>query len=63
MINPIAAYYDCGRRAAQARNENDEARAKHEAEWFRKARDLEQGDARTNASDAYHRAYRATRRI
>ena len=63
MLNPIEAYAEAGRKAAEARNDGDEARAQFHAEWFRRARNLEQGDGRRAANEAYRVAYTTARRI
>ena len=61
MLNPVEAYAEAGRKAAQARNERDESRASSWAEWFHRARNLEQGEARQTAERTYREAYAATR--
>lgn len=61
MINPIEFYTELGTKAAEARNQKDEARASFHARHFRDARALENGEARTAANKAYDDAYIAAR--
>lgn len=63
MLNTPESYIEAGQKAAKARNERDEARAKFHADWFRRARSLEQDGHRQTANELYQTAYRATRRI
>lgn len=63
MINTIEAYTECGRKAAEARNQRDEVRAQHWKDYFQRMRNMEQGDDRLCAYNAYHDAYIATRNI
>lgn len=62
MLNPVEFYRDLGRKAAQARNQRDEAHAASHAEHFRRARDLEKAENRTKATEAYMESYRQARR-
>ena len=62
MLNPIEFYQDLGCKAAQARNQQDEARAASHADHFRRARDLEKTENRTKATEAYMESYRQARR-
>jgi len=62
MLNPIEAYAEAGRKAAQARNERDEGRASSWADWFHRARRLETVEDRETANRSYREAYAATRR-
>lgn len=43
MLNSPQFYVELGTKAAEARNQHDEARAKFHAEHFRRAKALEQG--------------------
>lgn len=61
MLNTIEAYAECGRKAAEARNQRDEARAQHWKNHFQAMRNLEQGDDRIRAYQAYNDAYTAAR--
>ena len=63
MVHSIAAYWDAGRKAAEARNEQDNAAAERHSEWFRKARNEESDANRYNVTEAYQKAYRQYRRI
>ena len=63
MLNSPQFYVELGAKAAEARNQRDEARAKFHAEHFRKARALEQGDDRIFAATLYRDAYEANRII
>lgn len=60
-MTPLTEYWDTGRKAAEAHNEEDDA-ATH-SDHFRKARAAEPETRRAAASDAYHRAYRLYRKI
>lgn len=63
MVHSIAAYWEAGRKAAEARNEQNEAAAERESQWFCKARNTENKHNRDQATDAYQKAYRQYRRI
>lgn len=63
MLNSPQFYAELGAKAAEARNQRDEARAKFHAEHFRKAKALEQGDDKTLADTLYRDAYKAIRII
>jgi hypothetical protein len=63
MLNPVEAYAEAGRKAAQARNERDERRAAGWADWFHTARRLEAVEDREAVEQAYRDAYSKTRRI
>ena len=63
MLNSPQFYVELGAKAAEARNQSDEARAKFHAEHYRKARALEQGDDRIFAATLYRDAYEAIRII
>jgi hypothetical protein len=63
MLNSPQFYVELGAKAAEARNQRDEARAKFHAEHFRKAKALEQGDDRIFAATLYRDAYEANRII
>ena len=61
MLNTIEFYKDLGTKAAKARNQRDESLARSTAEYFRRARGLEQGDDRMAANCAFDEAYKAAR--
>lgn len=61
MINLPSAYTEAGAKAAEARNQRDEARAQFHADWFRKARALENDADRVTANRLYDEAYKANR--
>ena len=63
MLNSPQFYVELGAKAAEARNQRDESRAKFHAEHYRKARALEQGDDRIFAATFYRDAYEAIRII
>jgi hypothetical protein len=63
VVHSIAAYWDAGRKAAEARNEQDNAGAERLSLWFRNARNEESDANRQQATDAYQKAYRQHRRI
>ena len=63
MLNPLPAYWDLGRLAAEARNQDNEPAALDLSAQFRKDRAEERELDREPASAAYHRAYRQYRRI
>ena len=63
MLNTQEFYQDLGVKAAIARNQRDEARAKFHAEHFRRAKALEQGDDKILADTLYREAYKASRII
>lgn len=63
MLNDISAYEEAGRKAAEARNQRDEGRAAHWADWFHRARNLETGEDFRKANEAYRDAYTKARRI
>ena len=64
MLNRPENYSEAGRKAAEARNQRDEARAAHWARHFRlmRAAEAEQAD-REEASRLYHTAYTDHRTI
>ena len=61
MLNKPEAYVEAGRMAAQARNQQDEARAQFHADWFRRARSLESAADRAEANRLYDEAYKQAR--
>jgi hypothetical protein len=61
IMNGLEVYEDCGRRAAKARNDGDEARAKFEDQHYRKMRALEPAGYRRQADQAYNSGYIAAR--
>lgn len=63
MLNPITAYAECGKRAAIARNEGDEARYTHEKRWCTSALGLEKSGDREFALIAYNMAYSEHRAV
>ena len=63
MLNPEINYIEAGRKGAEARNQRDEARAMHWAQYFQGMRNLEQGEDRLKAQQLYQDAYKAARTI
>ena len=63
MLNSIAVYVECGKRAAVAMNQSDAARHTHESSWFRKARGMEVGFNKDLAQRAYDEGYRFNRAV
>jgi hypothetical protein len=63
MLNPEANYTEAGRKGAEARNQRDEARAQHWAQYFQGMRRLERGDDRQRAEALYRAAYSEARRV
>mgnify|MGYP000874367688 CR=1 FL=1 len=61
MLNYPQFYVELGTKAAEARNQHDEARAKFHADHFRRARGLEQEEDRILADTLYREAYGASR--
>jgi hypothetical protein len=57
-MNPLTTYHEAGSKAAQARKQGDESRAKFHSDWARKAFDLEKGEHKAKAQDAFKRGYR-----
>lgn len=62
MLNRSEFYRDLGIKAAQARNQNDEARASFHAKHFREAKALERGADRQLADELYRNGYESARR-
>ena len=63
MLNNPDAYTEAGRKAAEARNQRDEARAQHWARYFSQMRGSEQDADLIEARRLYHAAYTAARTI
>jgi len=63
MLNPEANYTEAGRKSAEARNQRDEARAQHWAQYFQGMRNLERAEDRQRAQALYHAAYSEARRV
>jgi len=63
MLNYPQFYVELGTKTAEARNQHDEARAKFHADYFRRAKALEQGDDKILADTLYYNAYEANRII
>jgi hypothetical protein len=63
MLNPAENYTAAGKGSAIARNQRDEARARHWAEYFRAMRGYEKGDDRQTADKLYHDAYTEARNV
>jgi hypothetical protein len=64
MTNNPDTYTEAGRKAAQARNQRDEARASSWADYFRKTRDTEATqEGRDEARRLYQAAYTEARSI
>lgn len=62
MLNPEENYTEAGRKAAEARNQRDEARAQHWARYFQGMRNLERAEDRQRAQALYQEAYSKERR-
>ena len=60
-LNPLEAYADAGRKAAQARNQHDESRALFFTSWLRSALRLESEQWRKMAQQAFYEAYKTER--
>lgn len=63
MLNSPEGYTEAGRKAAEARNQRDEARATHWADYFRRMRDSERDADRTEARRLYDAGYTAARNV
>jgi hypothetical protein len=63
MLNSAEIYRECGRRAGKARLEHDEARARHEKDWFRRAQRLEREADRPEAQRAFDDGYASVQPI
>ena len=63
MLNPEINYSEAGRKGAEARNQRDEARAQHWAQYFQGMRNLERGEDRQKAQQLYQAAYTEARRV
>lgn len=61
MLNHPDAYTEAGRKAGEARNQRDEARAQHWARYFAQMRGSEQDADRQEARRLYDEAYTAAR--
>ena len=63
MLNHPDAYTEAGRKAAEARNQRDEARAQHWARYFSQMRGSEQDADRTEARRLYDAGYTQARNV
>jgi hypothetical protein len=63
MLNRIESYEEAGRKEAQARNDRDEARARHWGEFFSKMMANEKPQDRIAAKQAYTTAYSENRSV
>jgi hypothetical protein len=63
MLNHPDAYTEAGRKAAEARNQRDEARAQHWARYFSQMRGSEQDADRTEARRLYDEGYTQARNV
>ncbi len=64
MLNNPETYTEAGQKAAQARNQRDEARARSWAEFFRKMRSAEATEEdKKEAARLYENAYTEARTI
>ena len=61
MLNQPDSYTEAGRKAGEARNQRDEARAQHWARYFSQMRSSEQEADRIEARRLYDEAYTAAR--
>lgn len=57
QFNPISVYRDSGFKAGQARKRGDEALARFESDWAKRAIALESGDYKTKARQAFNEGY------
>lgn len=63
MPTALAIYWDTGRKAAEARNADDEATAQTLSEQLKRELAKESEPRRRAANDAYHRAFYLHRKI
>jgi hypothetical protein len=63
MLNSEINYAEAGRKGAEARNQRDEARAQHWAQYFQGMRNLERTNDRQRAEQLYRDAYKEARTI
>lgn len=63
QLNADEAYAGAGQSAGKARNQRDEARAKHLEQHFRAMRDSEKPENREHVSKLFADAYEAERAI
>lgn len=63
MINNPESYSEAGRKAAEARNQRDEARAEHWARYYRSMRGIESPEDRQTIDRLYREAYTEARTI
>lgn len=63
MLNHPDSYTEAGRKSGEARNQRDEARAQHWAQYFSRMQRSEQDADRTEARRLYDAAYTAARNI
>lgn len=63
QVNSPEFYFDCGKRAAEARNQNDEDRASETARHFRRCRELETDEYSQEASKQYNAGYQQFRNV
>lgn len=63
MLNSPDNYTEAGRRAAQARNQNDEQRAAAHAGHFRQMRNAERPEDREKVTELFRAAYADARHI
>lgn len=61
MLNNIESFTESGKRAAQAMNQKDLCRYHFEKTWANRAIDMEKGDDRVAAKQAYEKAFTANR--
>lgn len=57
-INPLAVYERSGEIAGSSRRYGDEARARHESDWVRRALNLEKEPYKSVARKAWDQAYK-----
>lgn len=63
MALPLTNYWDLGRKAAEARNSDDESTATDLSSQFRSEQTKEVETRRKAANDAYHRGFYQHRKI
>ena len=61
MINKLEDYVYAGVKAAEARNDGDETRARFHLDWTRRAINLESGDYRKECQKEFDAAYKRAR--
>lgn len=63
MLNSKELYLEAGRRAAIARNQNDEGRYAFERDWFNRAHALEKDENKAVARQAFDDGFKEKRNV